>query len=79
MILFAHFRHYLSIKMQRKDMKSISFGNYKNQVVRFQTPHAGIANAARGNDKRRTRRSQSPHAEMTNAARGDCNPRTRRF
>ena len=64
MILFAQFYHHLSIKMQQKDIKSISFGNYKHQVGRF---------------KRRTRGLQTPHAEMTNAARGDCNLRTRRF
>ena len=64
MILFAQFYHHLSIKMQQKDIKSISYGNYKHQVGRF---------------KRRTRGLQTPHAEMTNAARGDCNLRTRRF
>ena len=64
MILFAQFYHHLSIKMQQKDIKSISYGNYKHQVGRF---------------KCRTRGLQTPHAEMTNAARGDCNLRTRRF
>ncbi len=55
MILFAQFYHHLSIKMQQKDIKSISYGNYKHQVGRFkrrtrglQTPHAGIAISARG-------------------------------